>query len=153
MPSQVAFCSPCRASHSSHHPTPGPCDQQPHWPCRGVQGPGAGGFTGPLGLLQGRGVWSIERATACDAEVLKETSHKANIQNAPSAPRIAAYLGNKKAGTHVCHILGVTLCSVASVTVLVKLPSRCIYLQFILFLLPKSICTYNEDSSTAGVGK
>lgn len=48
---QAAFCSFCRASHSSHRPTPGPCDQQPHWRCRGVQCPGAGGLTGPLGLL------------------------------------------------------------------------------------------------------
>lgn len=51
------------------------------------------------------------------------------------------------------HIVGVSLCSVASVTISVKLPSRCVYLQFILFLLPKSICTYSEDSYTAGVGK
>ncbi|KAB0405017.1 hypothetical protein E2I00_013549, partial [Balaenoptera physalus] len=87
------------------------------WRDRGAMIVYTSGTTGrPKGVLStrqniraaGRGVWSIERATACDAEVLKETSHKANIQNVPSAPRIAAYLGNKKAGTHddvILHVL------------------------------------------------
>lgn len=79
----VGRCMSLQASPSSSHgrrpsvhsvgpvtaltvPPPGPRDQQPHWRCRGVQCPGAGGLTGPLGLLQSRGVWSTERATICD---------------------------------------------------------------------------------------
>lgn len=66
-------------------------------PTGGVGGavPRCRGVTGPLGLLQSRGVWSMERATLCDAEVLKETSPKAIIQMCRQ-PLTAADSGNEK---------------------------------------------------------